>query len=59
MSEQDRKERLPGPFDAMLEDWPVAPRDDAFWDDSAEKVNERLSGAQADLALLVAPLPPE
>lgn len=59
MSEQDRKERLPGRFEAMLKNWPVAPRDDAFWDDSAEKVNERLSGAQANLALLVAPLPPE
>lgn len=58
MSEQDRKERLPGPFEDLLKDWPVAPRDDAFWDESAEKVAERLATAQLDPALLAAPLPP-
>ncbi|MBK8994344.1 MAG: hypothetical protein IPM35_01135 [Myxococcales bacterium] len=63
MSEQDREARLPKPFEAMLEGWPVAERDDAFWDDGAEKITERLESARGEAAahsaLLEPPLPAE
>lgn len=59
MSKQDGEARLPKPFEAMLASWPVAERDEGFWDDHAEKVAERLDGAKLDEALLAAPLPAE
>jgi len=63
MSKQNEEERLPKPFDAMLQGWPVAERDEAAWDDGAEKIAERLATAKAEasanLALLDAPLPAE
>lgn len=62
MSKQNGEARLPKPFEEMLSGWPAPERDDAAWDESAERIAERLEAATAERtsdALLAAPLPPE